>query len=63
MKQTTLYRANINGSSAKKITTFKSKQEYGEVLVYNITAKNCYVSKDGNTYIYTYKTKKSKKVS
>jgi hypothetical protein len=63
LKETTLYRANEDGSSAKKIVTFKSNNKYGEVMVYDITAKNCYVYKDGTTYLYTYKTKKLKKVS
>lgn len=63
MKKAILYRSNPDGSGRKKLGTFTTSGKYGEVMVGKITAKYCYVYKEGQTYKYTYKTKKLKKIS
>jgi len=62
MKKVTLYRSNLNGSGRRKIKTFSTSQQYGQVLIYNITSKSCEANKDGKVYRYTYATKKMKRI-
>lgn len=62
MKKVTLYHCNLNGSGRRKIKTFSTSQQYGQVLIYNITSKSCEVNKDGKVYRYTYATKKMKRI-
>lgn len=62
MKKVILYRCNPDGSGRKKLGTFTTSSQYGEVMVTKVTAKYCHVYKGGQTYKYTYKTKKLKKI-
>jgi hypothetical protein len=55
--EVSLYSAKKDGSSTKKLATFKSSDGL-DVVVFNITSKKCYVNMDSTTYIYTYSTKK-----
>lgn len=59
----TLYRCNPNGSGKKKIAVFTSKNKDNEVLISKITSTYCEVYKDSETYRYTYKNKKYKKIN
>lgn len=63
MDKVVLYRSNPDGSGRKKLGTFTTSAKYGEVMVSKFTAKYCYIYKESQTYKYTYKTKKLKKVS
>lgn len=63
MDKVILYRCNPDGSGRKKLGTFTTSAKYGEVMVSKFTAKYCYIYKESQTYKYTYKTKKLKKVS
>lgn len=63
LRQAALYRCNLDGSSAKKLGSWKAAK-YSQVVVYNITSTTCDVHKDFKTnYRYTYKTKKLKAIS
>ena len=59
MKTGSLYRCKIDGTKAKKIFNFSTEEQYGQVYILNITAKNCSFMKDGKEYVYTYATKKT----
>lgn len=62
MKKAVLYKTTITGKSKTKIATFTTKQEYDQVIVSEITSKNCKVNMNSTSYLYTYKTKKLKKI-
>lgn len=58
-----LYRCNLNGTGKKKIATLKTKNEYDQLIVQKVTSKYCVYWCSSGTYKYTYKTKKTKKIS
>lgn len=58
MEKATLYKTSANGTNRKKIATFTSSDEYGELYITDITSKNCTVYMDGWTYKYIYATKR-----
>lgn len=63
MNKVTLYSCNAKGGSSKKLGVFETKDQYGSVVVTQITAKKCRINISGVNYEYTYKTKKTKKVA
>lgn len=62
MKRAVLYKSSITGKKRKKIASFYCKGDYAQVIVDNITSKNCQVfmssGMNSKRYLYTYKTKK-----
>lgn len=62
MKETTLYRCSLNGKNKKKIASFKASGTNGRVTIGEITSKNCKVVINDKQYLYTYSTKKLKKL-
>lgn len=62
MSKGIFYRCGLDGKGKKKLGTFQSKSEYGEIFVSDITSKNCVVMIDSKQYKYTYKTKKLKAI-
>ena len=62
MREAVLYRCNASGSGRKKLGTFSRSNQYTEVMVSDITSKNCIVYYNGSKYRYTYSTKKQKKL-
>lgn len=63
MTKAELYRCNLNGTGKKKMATIQSKNSYDQVIVQKVTSKYCVYWCNSGTYKYTYKTKKSKKIS
>ena len=57
MRKGTIYRCNLDGSKRKKLGTFTTTQQYGQLIAREYTSKYCTIYKDGNSYRYTYKTK------
>ncbi|MGN1015005.1 MAG: hypothetical protein ACI4PM_06580 [Butyricicoccus sp.] len=62
MCEAVLYRYNASGSGRKKLGTFSRSNQYTEIMVGDITSKNCMVYFSGSQYRYTYSTKKLKKL-
>lgn len=58
MKKLTICRCNLNGKNVEKLGSFKTTQQYGQVMAYNMTSKDCTVHVDGQQYTYTFKNKK-----
>lgn len=58
MKKGSLCRCNINGDNREKLFTTSTKQEYGQVMIGEITGKDCTIFKDDKHYRYTYATQK-----
>ena len=63
LHKNTLYKAKLNGKGKKKIKTFKASEQYGQAIIFEITAKNCKVANGSGQYLYTYKTKTMTKIS
>lgn len=63
MHKNALYKATLSGKSKKKLFSRTSADTYGQVIITDITSKNCKVIRDSAHYLYTYKTKKMKKIA